>query len=83
VTEPARVPPALDALIRSLVGGGGDEDRDQRASTFARGLALGALVGAAIAGSTIWQRRQSHRADSPASAKPVAPVDRPPDRDPG
>ena len=31
---------------------------DQRAATFARGLILGALVGAAIAGSTIWQRRR-------------------------
>ena len=31
---------------------------DQRATTFARGLILGALVGAAIAGSTIWQRRR-------------------------
>ena len=31
---------------------------DQRAATFARGLVLGALVGAAIAGSTLWQRRR-------------------------
>ena len=63
MTEPARLPPGVDALIRSLVGGS-DEDRDQRASTFARGLALGALVGAAIAGSTIWQRRQAAREDA-------------------
>jgi hypothetical protein len=35
---------------------------DQRATTFARGMILGALVGAAIAGSTIWQRRrQAHQ----------------------
>jgi len=27
-------------------------------SRFLRGLAIGALVGAAIAGSTIWQRRR-------------------------
>jgi hypothetical protein len=43
-------------------------DDDVRASTFARGLALGALVGAAIAGSTIWQRRHGrpirHRDDA-------------------
>jgi hypothetical protein len=61
VTDPVRVPPVhvppgVEALIRALAGGAGEE-RDQRASTFARGLALGALVGAAIAGSTIWQRR--------------------------
>jgi hypothetical protein len=41
-------------------------DDDVRASTFARGLALGALVGAAIAGSTIWQRRHM---------RPVKPSD--------
>jgi hypothetical protein len=34
---------------------------DQRAATFARGLVLGALVGAAIAGSTIWQRRHGRQ----------------------
>ena len=41
-------------------------DDDVRASAFARGLALGALVGAAIAGSTIWQRRHM---------RPVKPSD--------
>lgn len=30
-------------------------------SRFIRGLAIGALVGAAIAGSTIWQRRRVRR----------------------
>jgi hypothetical protein len=40
---------------------------DQRAATFARGLILGALVGAAIAGSTIWQRRHAR----PTAPEPV------------
>lgn len=31
---------------------------DPRLLAFARGLALGALVGAAIAGSKIWNRRR-------------------------
>jgi hypothetical protein len=31
---------------------------DPRLVAFARGLALGALVGAAIAGSSIWNRRR-------------------------
>jgi len=31
---------------------------DPRLVAFARGLALGALAGAAIAGSTIWGRRR-------------------------
>jgi hypothetical protein len=76
VTEPARLRPGVDALIRSLVGGS-EEDRDQRASTFARGLALGALVGAAIAGSTIWQRRQAGREDArePANSPDAASDD--------
>jgi hypothetical protein len=51
-----RVPAVVESLIRTVAGGSG-EDREERASTFARGLALGALVGAAIAGSTIWQRK--------------------------
>lgn len=37
------------------------DDEGQKAATFARGLVLGALVGAAIAGSTLWQRRQANR----------------------
>jgi hypothetical protein len=45
---------------------------DQRAATFARGLVLGALVGAAIAGSTIWQRRQARLAAKPTS-QPAGP----------
>jgi len=54
-----RLPAGVESLIRAVTRGSTDEDRDRRASTFARGLAMGALVGAAIAGSTIWQRRQA------------------------
>ena len=64
-----RVPAPLETIVRAIAGGAHDDD-DQRATTFARGLALGALVGAAIAGSTIWQRRQAratHRAEPDAS----------------
>ena len=76
MSDPIRVPPPLEAFVRAVAGGSGDEDREQRASTFARGLALGALVGAAIAGSTIWQRRQARLAahDEPPSAE-VEPPD--------
>ncbi|HJX67369.1 MAG TPA: hypothetical protein VJ258_01450 [Candidatus Limnocylindrales bacterium] len=31
---------------------------DQKLVAFARGVAMGALLGAAIAGSTIWRRRR-------------------------
>jgi hypothetical protein len=72
VTVPVRVPPAVESLIRAVAGGSA-ADRDQRASTFARGLALGALVGAAIAGSTIWQRRQAKGADASTRAAEDAP----------
>ena len=54
----SRQPGVIDRLL-DLPGGEGEVD--QRAATFARGLVLGALVGAAIAGSTIWQRRQAAR----------------------
>ena len=71
------LPAPIDALVRA-VGGQKPED-DERASTFARGLALGALVGAAIAGSAIWQRRQARelRPDehSPAPAASANPAD--------
>jgi len=65
VTEPVRVPRPIESLIRAVAGGSDPAERDRRATTFARGLALGALVGAAIAGSTIWQRRQSPRSVPP------------------
>jgi len=59
-----RLPAPLDALVRA-VGRATPDGEDQRASTFARGLALGAFVGAAIAGSTIWQRRHIRGAAGP------------------
>jgi hypothetical protein len=58
-----RIPAPVEALVRAIAGGSRDDD--QRATTFARGLALGALVGAAIAGSTIWQRRHARAAMPP------------------
>ena len=70
MSDSDKVPPFVEALVR-VVAGGSPEDRDERASTFARGLALGALVGAAIAGSTIWQRRQA-RAAATANATKAA-----------
>ena len=62
------VPAFVEGMIRAVAGGAGD-DRDERASTFARGLALGALVGAAIAGSTIWQRRHARPTTTAAAAE--------------
>jgi hypothetical protein len=60
----------LDRLVRAVEGASGD---DVRATTFVRGLALGALVGAAIAGSTIWQRRRHPIPDArPEEGPPTA-----------
>ncbi len=39
----------------------GDE---RRQATFLRGLTIGALVGAAIAGSRIWRRRRPNRPET-------------------
>jgi hypothetical protein len=58
------LPRPLDLVARAI----GDPAGDERASTFARGLALGALVGAAIAGSTIWQRRRARTSRPDAEA---------------
>jgi hypothetical protein len=61
-----------EALDRLLEGVDLDGDDDVRALTFIRGLALGALVGAAIAGSTIWQRRHARSTRASAAIEPPA-----------
>ena len=63
-----RVPAPLEAIVRAIAGGAHDDD-DRRSTTFARGLALGAIVGAAIAGSTIWQRRHIGRRAAGAATR--------------
>ena len=51
-------PQRVEELRRAVAAVGAGADRDAAAgSTFLRGLVAGALVGAAIAGSTIWERR--------------------------
>jgi hypothetical protein len=60
---------AFERLVRAAER---PSDDDVRASTFARGLALGALVGAAIAGSTIWQRRHTRPIKPPDEGPPAS-----------
>ena len=50
---------------RALSRGGPSRDHDPRLLAFARGAAIGALVGAAFAGSSMWRRsgRQRQHAD--------------------
>jgi hypothetical protein len=42
------------------------EEGASSGTTFMRGLTLGALIGAAVAGSAIWQRRGRRRLQRPA-----------------
>jgi len=51
---------------------GGDDS-----PAFLRGLALGALVGAAIAGSTLWSRWREHQARGAADVESAHPGDEP------
>jgi hypothetical protein len=73
-----------DNPLTRLIGAAEEAGDDVRATTFVRGLALGALVGAAIAGSTIWQRRHalSMQARADAESAAPAPVDSPSDETP-
>ena len=52
-----------------------EPDDDHAQSIFLRGLSLGALIGAAIAGSAIWERRRIKRA---AGESPRPPKEEPP-----
>jgi hypothetical protein len=63
----------IAALLRALRGGPagvlpGTDDDDSPA--FVSGLALGALVGAAIAGSALWRRFHPARLDPPSGPDP-------------
>jgi hypothetical protein len=69
------------------VPAGDNEGRDglpRSASIFLRGLSIGALIGAAIAGSTIWERRRTRRrgdgTGSPVAGTGVDDVSRPAQR---
>jgi hypothetical protein len=64
----------LDRLVHLVEGA---TDDDVRATTFVRGLALGALVGAAVAGSTIWQRRRHPGPDTETAPRTEAEKGRP------
>jgi len=49
------------------------DDDTPRMAVFLRGLTIGALVGAAIAGSALWKR--TRRRAQGVSAKPLPPPD--------
>jgi hypothetical protein len=45
-----------------------DADADPRVAAFLRGVTIGALVGAAIAGSALWERAVRRRAAADAAS---------------
>ena len=61
--SPDRARSALERLVPDLPTA---DEASPVASTFLRGLAIGALVGAAIAGSAILQRRRHPQPDAPS-----------------
>jgi hypothetical protein len=58
-----------DGGVTRLGTRGGDDD--PRLAQFLRGVTMGALVGAAIAGSAIWRRRLARSAELAARPSPV------------
>ena len=52
---------ALDSVREVLRG----DERSGSGTTFMRGLTLGALLGAAIAGAALWQRRTRAKREEP------------------
>lgn len=55
--QPAETRPATPDLPS-------DADADPRVASFLRGVTIGALVGAAIAGSALWERAQRRREEA-------------------
>jgi hypothetical protein len=58
-------------LLGRLLFRRSDDSTDPRALAFARGLALGALVGAALAGSGIWKRYRRERSEGGGGSGPA------------
>ena len=61
--------PGMVATVREALRG---EEGASTGTTFMRGLTLGALIGAAVAGSAIWQRRGRRHLQRPATDSDIA-----------
>ena len=53
------------------------EEGSSSGTTFMRGLTLGALLGAAVAGSAIWQRRGRRRMQLPEAGPDIVTAEAP------
>ena len=71
-----RIHEAPRARARAAADDGNEGDGDPRVAAFLRGVTIGALVGAAIAGSALWDRASRRRAA--AEAADSAAQDEPP-----
>ena len=67
--------PAEARQARREADDGSGSDTDPRLASFLRGVTIGALVGAAIAGSALWERAQRRRmaADADDGGDPSPP----------
>ena len=63
----------VETLREALRG----EEGASSGTTFMRGLTLGALMGAAVAGSAIWQRRGRRRQEPRAAVPDIAAAETP------
>jgi hypothetical protein len=65
--------PAETALesVREVLRG---DEASASGTTFMRGLTLGALLGAAIAGSALWQRRVKGKRPASSEDRPLLPT---------
>lgn len=66
----APTPAEALALVREALS---SDESGRAAGTFMRGLTLGALLGAAIAGSAFWQRRERRRHAAHEATQPGKP----------
>jgi hypothetical protein len=62
----------IDEVRRTTVegtDGGSGDDANPRVAAFLRGVTIGALVGAAIAGSALWERAARRRDEATRRAE--------------
>jgi hypothetical protein len=60
----------LRGRLGRATGTAGRADLSPLAGTFLRGLSLGALVGAAIAGSAMWRRARDRQGEGKSDGRP-------------
>ena len=75
--EAARMSDRDQGLVETVREALRGEEGASSGTTFMRGLTLGALIGAAVAGSAIWQRRGRRRLQRPATDPDIVTTEAP------